>query len=79
MLVSADSSAAFVRFVVAGQVEQTVAVSGGSAVTEVPVHGLLGSTGIDAYDCDSLVSCATIRRVSLWMSIWRPPRSPLLA
>ena len=57
MLVSADSEAGFVRFVVAGQVEQTVAVSGGSAVTEIPVHGLNGSTLIEAYDCASLVSC----------------------
>ena len=47
----------FVRFVVAGQVERTVAVSGGSAVTEIPVHGLDGSTSIEAYDCASPVSC----------------------
>lgn len=58
MLVSADSGAAFVRFVVAGQIEQTVAVSGGSAVTEIPVHGLLGGTSVEAYDCESLVLCA---------------------
>ena len=57
MLVSADSAAAFVRFVVAGQVERTVAVSGGSAVTEIPVSGLDGSTSIEAYDCATLVSC----------------------
>ncbi|MEO8106979.1 MAG: hypothetical protein ABI720_06630, partial [Actinomycetes bacterium] len=58
MLVSADSGAAFVRFVVLGQVERTVAVSGGSAVTEIPVTGLSGGASLDAYDCDSSVSCA---------------------
>lgn len=57
MLVSATSEAAFVRFVAAGQVERTVAVSGGSAVTELSVHGLMGSTLLEAFDCDSLVSC----------------------
>ena len=57
MLVSADSTAAFVRFVVAGQIERTTAVSGGSAVTEIPVSGLDGNTSIEAYDCATLVSC----------------------
>ncbi|HUV48986.1 MAG TPA: hypothetical protein VMX11_08405, partial [Actinomycetes bacterium] len=58
MLVSADSGAAYVRFVVAGQIMQTVPVSTGSAVTEIPVPGLDGNTWIDAYDCDTETSCA---------------------
>lgn len=58
MLVSADSEAAYVRFVAAGQIARTVPVSTGSAVTEIPVQGLDGNTSIDAYDCDTETTCA---------------------
>ncbi len=72
MLVSADTTTAYVRFVVAGQIEQTVAASGGSAITEIPVHGLSGPTSVEAYNCDSLVSCG-VEVASIEVSVQLKP------
>jgi hypothetical protein len=64
LVVTADSSAPQVRFVLYGQAgnpdyDRTVAVSGATASTSFSLLGLGGTASVDAYDCDEAGVCNT--------------------